>query len=107
MKLTQIIIALFFLVSSTFNDSPNDFDYNLSGIARRFETEIMDEDKCKRLKWEAYELAEDIEYAITKGNTYNNDELIKLKELKKEAEALGDLIAAVGNCGISIITPKN
>jgi hypothetical protein len=99
MKLTLIITSLLFLGFSSLNKSPNDFDYMISDIARQFKNKIMDKDECEKQKRAADDLANEIEDALSKGNKYTSEEITILKKLKKEAEALEEFIAAVGNCG--------
>ena len=99
MKLTLIIISVFLIGFSSLKESPNDFDYKLSNIARNFRLEIMDKTECERLREEAEGVVDDIRNAIKKADNYTTIEIIKLKQLKLEAEALEYFIAAVGNCG--------
>ena len=59
----------------------------------------MDKDECEKQKRAADDLSDDINDAIKNTDEYNYDEIIELKKLEKEAEALEEFIAAVGNCG--------
>lgn len=99
MKYFILTFSVLLLGSSTHMKIPNDFDYELSQIVRKFKEEIMDEDECENQKNEAGDLAEDIEDAIKKEGDYTSDEINTLKKLKKEAQALEGFIAVVGNCG--------
>ena len=88
-------------------ESPSDFDYKISDIARKFKEEIMNKDECEKQKREAHDLTERIEDAIKTENEYSSEEINTLKKLKKEAESLEDYIAEVGNCGNYIPTIEN
>jgi hypothetical protein len=107
MKLILILISIILFGFSNLNESPNDFDYKLSNIARKFRSEIMDRDECESLKREADKLAAEIEDAIKNTGKYSYEETIKFKTLIKEAEALRDFIASVGNCGNYIQSIEN
>lgn len=101
-------LALFFLLfsfSSAFcQDSPRDFEYRLSDIARSFRNNIMDEDDCARLRNEAGDLAIEIEDAIEEEEEYSSTELQELRGLEKEAEALEDYIGVVGGGGSHLLS---
>ncbi|MEZ5003926.1 MAG: hypothetical protein R2730_12935 [Chitinophagales bacterium] len=97
-------ILLCFLGFSSYSDSPSDFEYELTKIVRAFKANIMDEDECEDLKYEADDLADDIEDALDDSDNYTREEILKLKQLKKEAEALEEFIACVGHVGNYIPT---
>lgn len=99
MKLALIIIPTILLQFSVLKENPIDFDQKLTDISRKLRLEIMDKDKCEKLKRDAASTTDEIEAAIKKTEKYSSAEIIKLKQLKKEAEALEYFIAAVGNCG--------
>lgn len=99
MKLILLISSIFFIGAYTPKERPIDFEYQLSEIAREFKSKIMDKNECGKLKLEASYLTDDIENAIQNEGKYSPDEIIKLKEQKKESEALENFIAVVGNCG--------
>jgi hypothetical protein len=99
MKSILLITSIFIFNSFVLRESPNDFDYRLSDIVRKFKLEIMDKDECEKQKRAADDLSDDINDAIKNTDEYNYDEIIELKKLEKEAEALEEFIAAVGNCG--------
>ena len=99
MKSILLITSIFIFNSFVLRESPNDFDYRLSDIVRKFKLEIMDKDECEKQKRAADALSDDINDAIKNTDEYNYDEIIELKKLEKEAEALEEFIAAVGNCG--------
>lgn len=99
MKSIIFVISIFFLTNaSCLRESPRDFDNKLSYIVRVFREEIMDEGECDRLRREAESLAEKIEDAINTKEEYTSDEITQLKILKKEAKALEEFIATVGDC---------
>lgn len=85
--------------SSSYSGSPSDFDYKISSIATEFRNNILDEDKCEKLKWATAELADEIEDEIKNVGMYSRDEILEFRKLKKEAEALEQFIASVGDCG--------
>lgn len=98
MKLPILAIATILCALPAYAQSPYDFDSELSEIARSFRNEIMDEYQCKRLKGDAEDLANEIEDAMEEEEEYSADEMRQLRQLKKEAEALEQFIAAVGHC---------
>jgi hypothetical protein len=67
----------------------------------------MDKDECESLKREADKLADEIEDAIKNTGKYSYEETIKFKTLIKEAEALRDFIASIGNCDNYIQSIEN
>jgi len=107
MKSSLLVISIFLFGFSDLKESPNDFDNRLSDIVRKFKLEIMDKDECEKQKRAADDLSDDIEDAIKNKDEYNSDEIIELKKLKMEAEAVEEFIAAVGNCGNYIPSIKN
>lgn len=107
MKLIFLFASILLFGFSSLKESPNDFEYKLSDIVRKFKSEVMDKDECEKQKRAADDLADDIEDAIKNVDEYNSDEIIELKKLQKEAEALEEFIAAVGNCGNYIPSIKN
>lgn len=96
-----IILSVFVIISSLTNlkETSSDFDFKLSDIARNFRNEIMNKDKCENLKRACDDLVDEIEGAIEMDDNYSHDEILELKKLKKEAEALEQFIASVGDCG--------
>ncbi|KGE88584.1 MAG: hypothetical protein ACE362_08400 [Phaeodactylibacter xiamenensis] len=98
MKLPILAIATLLFALPAFAQSPYDFDSELSDIARSFRNDIMDEYQCQRLKGDAGDLANEIEDAIEEDDEYSDAEMRQLGQLKKEAKALEQFIAAVGNC---------
>ena len=99
MKIILLAVSTLILGISNIQETPSDFDYKLSDIAREFRNKIMNEDECENLKRDADDLIDEIEDAIEMEDEYSYDEIIELKKLKKEAEALEDFIASVGDCG--------
>lgn len=99
MKLILLIALGIFLGTPNLQETPADFDHDLSDIARKFRVEIMNEDECEKLKRAADDLVDEIEDAIEIEDEYTYDEILELKKLKKEAKALEKFIAAVGDCG--------
>jgi hypothetical protein len=100
------VAVLMCLGLSALKDTPKDFEYKLSDIVRTFKLEIMNEDECEKQKWAAGNLAEEIKNAIENTDKYTSDEIVELKKLKGEAEALKEFIMAVG-CGNYILSIKN
>ena len=105
MKSILLFTSILLFSFSNLKEGPDDFDDKLSEIVREFKTEIMDEDECEKQKRAADDLADDIEDAIEDED--NSEEIIELKKLKKEAEALEDFIAVIGDCGNHILSIKN
>lgn len=99
MKTIFILISVMMLSFSSFKVTPSDFDYKLSEIARKFRIEIMSLDECENLKTLTYYLVDEINDAIEMVEEYSYEEKLELKKLKKEAEALVQFIAVVGDCG--------
>jgi hypothetical protein len=95
---TTLSIATLLLTLPAHTQSPYHFDSELSDIARSFKNEIMEEYQCERLKGEAEDLANEIENAMDEEDEYSAEEMRQLRQLKEEAEALEEFIAAVGNC---------
>ena len=77
----------------------NNFDSELSWIASELRSNIMDKDECENLQAKTDDLVTEIEDAIEDEDEYTEEDIIKFEKLKKEAEALEDYIAVVGNCG--------
>lgn len=98
MKITLIITLIILLNFYSIKENPKDFEYTLSEIAGKVQLEIIDIDKCEKLRRAAEDLYDDIEDAIEKGDEYNFDEKVELNKLKREAEAMEEFIAVVGNC---------
>ncbi len=98
MKLILIITTTIFFGVFNTQDTPSDFDYKLSSIARNFRSDIMNEEGCEKQKTAAYELADEIEEAI-ESDEYTSEEILELKKLKKETEALEEYIGVIGNIG--------
>lgn len=105
MKVTLLFISILLLGFSSLKESPNDFEYKLSDIVRKFKSDIMDKDECEKQKRAADDLADDIKKAIQDED--NSDEIIELKKLEKEANALEEFIASVGNCGNYVPSIQN
>lgn len=99
MKTIILSVSVIILSLTNIQETPSDFDYELSDIARDFRNEIMNEDECENLKRAADDLVDEIEEAIEMYGEYSIAEILELKKLKKEAEALEQFIAAVGDCG--------
>lgn len=99
MKILLLMSSIILFSFSELKENPSDFEYKLSGIVHNFKQEIMDKEKCEKHKREASDLVDDIKDAIKMEDKYTLDELVKLKELKKETEALEEYIASVGDCG--------
>ncbi len=96
LSISLIIFSLNLLNSQ---ETPSDFDYKLSNIAHNFRNEIMNKNECENLKRDTEDLVDEIEEAIEMDDRYTNDEIQELKKLKKEAEAIEQFIASVGDCG--------
>ncbi len=99
MKTVILSVSAIILSLINLQETPSDFDYKLSDIARDFRNEIMNEDECENLKRAADELVDEIEEVIEMDDEYSSTEIAELKKLKKEAEALEQFIAAVGDVG--------
>lgn len=76
----------------------NDYDSDLTRISNDFRETIFDEDECTNLKNEVGDVSNAIEEDID-SDDYSIDEKNQLKVLLKEADALEDYIASIGNCG--------
>lgn len=107
MKLILLITSILLFGFSGLIESPSDFDYKISDIAKKFKLGIMDKDECEKQKIAAEGLVYEIKDAIKNEDKYNSNEIIELKKLEKEAEALGEFIATVGNCGYYIPSIKS
>jgi hypothetical protein len=107
MKLTLLFTSILLFGFSSLKEVPNDFDYKLSDIVRKFKSDIMDKDECEKQKRAAGDLADDIKKAIKNEDEDNSDEIIELKKLEKEANALEEFIASVGNCGNYVPSIQN
>ena len=84
MKVTLLFFSILLLFGfSSLKESPNDFDYKLSDIVRKFKSDIMDKDECENQKRAAGDLADDIEDAKKNVDEYNSDEIIELIQLEK------------------------
>ena len=107
MKIYYLKALILVLSFSNIQEFPSDFDYKLSDIVRRFKEEIMNKDVCENLKNETNYLVDDINDSLDKEGEYSYDEVLELKKLKKEAEALEEFIASVGDCGNYIPSIKD
>lgn len=107
MKLALLFTSILLFGFSSLKEGPNDFDYKLSDIVRKFKSDIMDRDECEKQKRAADDLADDIKKAIKNEDEDNSDEIIELKKLEKEANALEEFIASVGNCGNYVPSIQN
>ena len=107
MKYILLMSTILLFGFSIKKENSNSFDHKLSTIASKFNQEIMDKDECENQKIEADDLSEDITSEIEKEDEYSSDEINKLKILKKEAEALEQYIAVIGNCGNNILSLEN
>lgn len=97
MKAFLIYIFLLPLGWIYFNDTPSDFDYKLSRIARDFQEKVMSKDDSEDLMRDASRVADDIEDQLKKED-YSASEISQYKDIKKKAEALEAYIGAIGGC---------
>lgn len=107
MKMLLLISSIMLFASYDLQESPTHFDNGLADLASKFRSVILNKDQCEYLKIAANDLAKDIDEAISEENKYTVSELTELKILKKEAEAMEEFIAAVGNCGDSYPSVDN
>lgn len=107
MKSTILLTSILFSIFFNLKKNPSDFDNNLSEIVTVFKSNIIDKNECEDQKNAAADLADEIKKAINNEDDYDSDELIKLKKLEKEAIAVEEFIASVGNCGNYIPSIKN
>lgn len=100
--MTQLIFIPIFIF--TFFVAPEkdaeDFDRELDDIARDFKVNIMDESKCRRLEGDAEDISKEIQEELD--NQPENPE--RLRELKREADALEVYINCVGLSASNIPT---
>lgn len=99
MKLTILLTFFVIIDFSNIKKSPDYFDSELSNIVGKFKSDIMDKEECEKQKRAAEDLANEIEDAIKNVHDYNSSEIAELSKLQKEAEAVEEFIASVGNCG--------
>ena len=107
MKKILLISTVLLFSFSNKKESLNNFDYKLSEIVDEFRQVIMNKSKCEDQKREASFLVEDIKKALKDEYRYSTLEISNLNELQKEAEALEQYIAVVGNCGGNILSSDN
>ena len=93
-------LSIFLLLSSIFIgvlpiDSPSDFNNKLNSIARDLNNVIMKPDECNSLHYRAEAVEDEIEKALSNKDEYTKEEIIELKSLLKESEALQDYISIV------------
>jgi hypothetical protein len=82
MKIILLVVSTLILGISNIQETPSDFDYKLSDIAREFRNKIMNEGECENLKRDTDDLIDEIEDAIEMEDEYSYDEIIELKKLK-------------------------
>jgi hypothetical protein len=107
MKKILLISTILLFSFSNKKESLNNFDYELSEIVNEFRQVIMNKSKCEDQKREASFLVEDIKKALKDEYRYSTIEISNLKTLQKEAEALEQYIAVVGNCGGNTLSSDN
>lgn len=107
MKKILLISTILLFSFSNKKESLNNFDYKLSEIVDEFRQVIMNKSKCEDQKREASFLVEDIKKALKNEYRYSTVEISNLNALQKEAEALEQFIAVVGNCGGNILSSDN
>ena len=98
MKLLLALFTVLLFNSSSIEKDYNDFDYDLSRIVNDFRRDVMNKSRCEDLKRKADYLSDDIQKYLNEEDLdqYEKD---KLRQLKKETEAVEEYIGAVGNCG--------
>jgi len=106
MKMFLTVLSIICLGFSEIQESPSDYDYQLSSIAQEFRREIMNEEACESLYRDAEDLVDEIDEALDEEDEYTYEDLLRLKNLQEEAEALENFIASVGDCGGSIPSIK-
>jgi hypothetical protein len=97
-KLLFLVIAVQTMGNSQHLDTVMDFDYRLSNIVVRFKEIVMDEYECKSLLSIVSVFREDIDHVLQFTDQYRQMEIIKLKRLQIEAQAIEEFIACVGHC---------
>lgn len=107
MKYILLISTVLLFGFSNKKENLNNFDYKLSEIVDEFKQGIMIKSKCEDQKREANFLVEDIKKALKNEYNYSTVEMRSLNVLQKEAEALEQYIAVVGNCGGNILSSDN
>lgn len=98
MKILFTLFTVLLFNPSASDKTYNDFDYDLSRIANDFRRDIMNKSRCEDLKRKADYLSDDIQKYLNEEDIdqYEKD---KLRQLKKETEAVEEYIGSVGNCG--------
>lgn len=96
MKTITIILSIIISIFSISQESPSDFDRELTKIAQEFRSQIMDKAACEELRRSAYFLSGKIKNSLESRNRYSENELDELKELHIEANALEGFIAVIG-----------
>lgn len=107
MKYLILSLAILFFFHPILKENPKDFDYKLSNIVNAFKRGILDSDECDRKKLEVQYLIEEIDEAIKDEGEYTLDEIISLKNIKKDAQAIEEYFAVIGNCGGNDFTLEN
>lgn len=98
MKTVLALFTVLLFSPSNTDKTYNDFDYELTGIVNDFRRDVMNKSRCEDLKRKADYLSDDIQKYLNEEDVdqYEKD---KLRQLKKETEAIEEYIGSVGDCG--------
>lgn len=104
---TVILLASVFLLSYVpllANPNTIQFDIQLNEFVVAFKNEILDLTACEKIRNEIKDLVLDIERESLQESKYESEDIIALKQLKKDGDALERFIGVLGNCGHYYLT---
>jgi len=96
MKTMLLTLSMLYFGILNYTESPSNFESKLSNIIMEFRHEILNLDKCENLMQSTESLINEIEESIENKEEYTLSELLELKNIKIEAEAIEQLISILG-----------